>query len=96
MIGLTPDPELVDAFEATGGKGKPRLAQLHVCWATSDEEARSVAHRWWPIAALPPRLLTELARPQDFAAAVQLVSEDAVAARITCGPNPDAHARAQR
>jgi len=44
---------------------------------------------WWPVAALPGRLMTELATPADFEAAAKLVSEDAVASSIVCGPDPD-------
>ena len=93
MIGLAPEPDVVNAFESAGGKEKPRLAQLHLCWAPTEVEARRVAHRWWPIAGLPSRLLTELARPDDFVAAAQLVSEDDVAEKISCGPDPEIHAR---
>ncbi len=39
LIGLAPDPSLVAAFETAGGQGKPRVAQLHVCWATDDGDA---------------------------------------------------------
>ena len=89
MVGVQPDPEVVDAFEATAGPGKPRLAQLHLCWAESDAEARRVAHEWWPNVALPAPLLSELATPAQFAAASDLVTEDAVADAIVVGPEPD-------
>jgi G6PDH family F420-dependent oxidoreductase len=91
LLGLTPNPDIVDAFEAAGGSSKPRLAQVHVCWGPSAEEARALAHRWWPIAGLPPRLMSELALPEDFAAATQLVTVDDVARRVTCGPDPEVH-----
>jgi coenzyme F420-dependent glucose-6-phosphate dehydrogenase len=94
LLGLEPDPDIVDVFEAEGGQDCPRLAQLQVCWAPTESEARCVAHRWWPIAGLPPGLLTELARPEDFAAAAELVTEDDVAEHVTCGPDPDVHAAA--
>jgi len=94
MLGVAADPDLVDAFEAAAGKRGPCLAQMHMCWAPSEGEARRVAHRWWPIAGLPPRVLSELALPEDFEAAVKLVSEDEVAERITCGPDPELHASA--
>jgi G6PDH family F420-dependent oxidoreductase len=94
LLGLTPDPDVVEAFAVAGGEGRPRLAQLHVCWAESERDARATAHKYWPIAALPARILTELALPQDFAAAARLVDEDAVAERIPCGPDPAVHAAA--
>jgi G6PDH family F420-dependent oxidoreductase len=94
LLGLTPDPDIVDAFEAAAGASKPRLAQLHVCWAASAQEAREILHRWWPMAGLPPRLMSELALPEDFAAATQLVTVDDVARRVTCGPDAEPHVEA--
>jgi G6PDH family F420-dependent oxidoreductase len=94
MIAVQPDPRLVDAFEAAGGRGRPRVAQLHVCWAADEADARATAHRWWPIGALPPRLLSELERPADVAAAAALVTEESVAGEVVCGPDPQRHIEA--
>jgi coenzyme F420-dependent glucose-6-phosphate dehydrogenase len=89
MLGVEADPGIVDAFEATAGARKPRLAQLHVCWAESEEQARRVAHECWPNGALPAPLLSQLATPSEFAAAAELVTEDAVAEQIVVGPDPE-------
>jgi G6PDH family F420-dependent oxidoreductase len=89
MLGVQADPEIVDAFEATAGEGRPRLAQLHVCWAESESDARRTAHQWWPNAALPGPLLAELATPAEFAAAAELVTEAAVAEQVVAGPDPE-------
>jgi len=94
MLGLAPEPALVAAFETAGGAGKPRLAQLHVCWAATEAEARTVAHRWWPNGALPSSLLAELSLPKQFEDAAALVSEDDVAATMVCGPDAEGMARA--
>jgi G6PDH family F420-dependent oxidoreductase len=91
LIGVAPDPTLVEAFETAGGRGKPRYAQLHICWAESEATARQTALRWWPQAGLPPAVQTELARPADMAAAARLVTEDAIAEAVVCGPDPDRH-----
>jgi coenzyme F420-dependent glucose-6-phosphate dehydrogenase len=91
MLGVTPEASIVDAFEAGGGSGKPRLAQLHVCWAESEAAARRTALECWPNAGIPAPLLAELATPSQFAAAAQLVTEDAVAEQVVCGPDPDRH-----
>ena len=84
----------MQAFEHAGGGGKPRLAQLHVCWAPSEREARRTAHRWWPNSAIPSPLLSELALPTEFAAAARAVDEDAVAEQVVCGPDPERYAKA--
>ncbi|UDY37534.1 TIGR03557 family F420-dependent LLM class oxidoreductase [Dermatobacter hominis] len=91
LIGVAPDPSAVEAFEHGGGAGKPRLAQLHVCWAATEAEGRATALRWWPQVGLPTPVLSELARPSDFAALAALVDEDAVAEQVVCGPDPDRH-----
>lgn len=91
FIGVTPNPRHVEVFEAAGGIGKPRLGQIHVCWASSAAEARRVAHRWWPNAALPGAVLTELAEPRDFEQAARLVREEDVARVVICGPDADVH-----
>jgi G6PDH family F420-dependent oxidoreductase len=96
LLGLAPDPQIVDAFEAKAGRGRPRLAQVHVCWAETEQEARRIAHTWWPVAALPAQVLTELALTEDFAAAVETVTEDDVARHVTCGPDPETHLAAIR
>jgi G6PDH family F420-dependent oxidoreductase len=88
MLGVKPDPEIVDAYESTAGAGRPRLAQLHVCWAVSEADARRTAHAWWPNGALPDPLLSQLATPSELAAATELVTEDAVAERVVVGPDP--------
>jgi hypothetical protein len=46
------------------------------------------------VAGLSPRLLTELALPEDFAAAAEPVTEEDVARQVVCGPDPDEHAAA--
>jgi coenzyme F420-dependent glucose-6-phosphate dehydrogenase len=91
LVGTSPDEELLSQFEGAGGKGKPRFGQVTVCWAEDEASARKTALEWWPNAALPGELSQELALPRHFEQAAQLVSEDAVAETVVCGPDPDAH-----
>jgi G6PDH family F420-dependent oxidoreductase len=94
LVGVAPDSDVVDAFEAAGGTGKPRLAQVHLCWARSECEARETATRCWPNAAIPDALLGELATPAQFAAAAGQVTADLVAKHVVCGPDVERHAAA--
>ncbi len=94
MISYSPSPNLVEAFERAGGSGKPRIGQVHVCWAPTEEEARRTALEWWPNGAVPERLNSELEQPSDFAALAGMVTEDAIAEAVVCGPDPDRHHRA--
>jgi coenzyme F420-dependent glucose-6-phosphate dehydrogenase len=91
LISVTPDPELVEQFEAAGGEGKPRLGQVTVCYAESEADARRTAHEWWPNAAVKGDLSQELALPRHFEDAAEMVSEDDVAETVVCGPDLDGY-----
>jgi coenzyme F420-dependent glucose-6-phosphate dehydrogenase len=91
LIATEPEDTLVKRFTAAGGKGKPRYAELAVCWAKDDKAARRTAHKRWPNAALSWALTTELPIPAHFESAVEMATEDAVAESIVCGPDADRH-----
>jgi G6PDH family F420-dependent oxidoreductase len=91
LIALQPDAKLLEQFDQAGGEGKPKVGQLHVCWAEDEAAAVATALRWWPNGALPSKVLTELAQPADFEALAGLVTEDAIARAVVCGPDPDRH-----
>jgi len=96
LVCTSAERELVQAFNGTGGKGKPRYAELTVCWAESERSARRTAHRQWPTAAMEWPLSTDLALPAHFQTVAKMVTEDAVAEEIPCGPDADAHLEAIR
>jgi G6PDH family F420-dependent oxidoreductase len=96
LIGVAPDPAVIEAFEAAGGEGKPRFTQLKVCWAPTSEAALATVRRWFPTEGLPPTLLSELATPEEFAAAAELVSDERLADAVVCGPDPEPVAAAVR
>jgi coenzyme F420-dependent glucose-6-phosphate dehydrogenase len=91
LVATEPMRELVEAFGAAGGGGKPRYAEILVCWARDEPSARRTAHRWWPLAGFHGPLVTELAIPAHFEAAAKMVTEDAVAEAVVCGPDPERH-----
>jgi coenzyme F420-dependent glucose-6-phosphate dehydrogenase len=91
LIALAPDPSLVEAYTTAGGAPGMRVGQLHVCVAESEDEARHVARTWWPNGALPGRAATDLERPADYEAFCALVTEDAVAESVLCGPDVERH-----
>jgi coenzyme F420-dependent glucose-6-phosphate dehydrogenase len=94
LFGLVPDPDVIEQFEKAGGEGKPRYGQLHVCWAESEDEAKRIAHEWWPNAAVSGNLNWELPLPSHFEEATELVGPDHVAESVICGPDPERHAEA--
>lgn len=96
LIGVGPDDDPVEAFEAAGGKDKPKYGQIHVCWAADEAEARRTAHQWWPNVAMKGELGVELPLPRHFEQAAEMVREEDVARSVTCGPDPEAHIQAIR
>lgn len=92
LIAVAPSLQLVQAFDEAGGKGKPRYAQVDVCVAADEREARRIARAQWTApAAIPPRLLTKLRVPADFEDVAELISEDQVCERVLCSSDADAH-----
>jgi coenzyme F420-dependent glucose-6-phosphate dehydrogenase len=88
LIGTSPRKETVASFDEAGGQGKPRYGQVTLCWAEDESEAVRTAHRLWPTSAMPGQLSQELALPAHFEQAAQLVTEEAIAGEIPCGPDP--------
>jgi coenzyme F420-dependent glucose-6-phosphate dehydrogenase len=91
LISVAPDKEPVETFQAAGGRGKPLLAEMHVCYAENETEARKTATEWWPNIAMGGQLGQDLALPAHYEAVAELVSEDDVAEVVPCGPDPDRH-----
>lgn len=91
LISIQPSKKLADAFNDSGGAGKPRVGQLTVCWAAGEQEALETAHKWWPVAALPGTLTPELSTPAQFEAASQLVTPELLKERLVLGPDPERH-----
>jgi coenzyme F420-dependent glucose-6-phosphate dehydrogenase len=91
FIGTAPDAEVIRAFEAAGGAGKPKYGQLTVCYAEDEAAARRTAFELWPIAGLKGELSQELPTPAHFEQAAQMVTEEQIGEAVVCGPDPDRH-----
>jgi G6PDH family F420-dependent oxidoreductase len=96
MIAVEPDASLGEQFDAHGGRGKPRIGQLPVCYDSDRDAAIERAHdqfRWfgggWKVNA-------ELPGPAAFAAASRFVGKEDVAESIPCGPDVRTHVEAVR
>jgi probable non-F420 flavinoid oxidoreductase len=68
--------EIVDAFRSNGGEGKPMYLQVHLAYAPTDDEARDAAFAQWRQNTLPNSVMTDLAHPEQIAAAATHVSRD--------------------
>lgn len=93
LIVTEAEKALVKAFTAAGGKG-PRYAEVAMCCAADEEQARKTAHRYfrWSLSGWP--VLAELPHHEAFAAASEHVSVETIAKEISCGPSADRHLEA--
>lgn len=91
LISTSPDKQVVQTFQQSGGTGKPIYGQVTVCWAPTEEEARKTALKIWPNGGLKGPLSQELALPQHFQQASQMVTEEDIAKEVVCGPDPQKH-----
>jgi G6PDH family F420-dependent oxidoreductase len=93
LIVTEPRDDLIEAFVSTGGAG-PRYAEVALCYAEREEDAKKTAHRYfrWSVTGWP--VMAELPDTEGFAAASKHVSLDTVAQFVSCGPSPDRHLRA--
>jgi alkanesulfonate monooxygenase SsuD/methylene tetrahydromethanopterin reductase-like flavin-dependent oxidoreductase (luciferase family) len=95
MITTVPQSDLVEAYRSAGGKG-PLYAEVPMCYATSEDKAREIAHRYhrWSLAGGP--VMPELPDATTFAAASSRITPDDVAEEVSLGPSPEAHLKAVR
>ena len=91
LITAGDEEDVIKQFNTAGGKKKPKYAQVTVCWAKNEKEARRTAHELWPISAMSWPVLSELTIPPYFEEAAKAVTEDKVAEAIVCGPDPKSH-----
>ena len=91
FITTQPDVELVKQFEESGGKGKPEIGQLTVCWAETEEKALDIVYNYWPTMGLPDALHSDLPTPDHFQAAAKLVKKEDIKGKIALGPDPKKH-----
>jgi coenzyme F420-dependent glucose-6-phosphate dehydrogenase len=94
LIATGPEADMIRAFDAAGGRSKPRYGSVTVCWARDVKTARKTAHRVWPTVAMESSLSWELPLPKHFEDVAKLVTEDAVAEEMVCGPDVEEYVNA--
>ena len=71
-------------------QGKPKLLQIHISWAPSDDEAVDQAVREWPNGGMPfPK--QDIKNPEDFAAMAKLVRPEDFTNRVLMTSDLDRH-----
>jgi len=91
FISTAPDSGPVTKYRQLGGQG-PAVAGMKVCWAEDEASAVKLAHDRWRSTGVPGELSQELPVPAHFEQASQHVTPEMVAAKISCGPDPERHA----
>ncbi len=89
LVGLSPEPSVIEGFRQAGGEGKPSYGQVHVCWDESEDRAVETAREWWPNAGVPAKLFVELPLPAHFEQAAEIIDQQIIADSVICGPDPD-------
>ncbi|MET9324906.1 LLM class F420-dependent oxidoreductase [Streptomyces sp. NPDC003038] len=92
LITTAPDAAMVKQFRY-GDQTRPAFASTKVCWSEDRATAVRTAHRLWASEQLPGELPQILPTPRHFEQATELVTEEAVAASVPCGPDPADHVR---
>jgi hypothetical protein len=62
------------------------------CWAPDEQQAVETAHRLWANSGLPGEIAQVLPSPEQFEQASSLVTKEATAESVPCGPDPERHA----
>jgi G6PDH family F420-dependent oxidoreductase len=89
LITTEPRADLVQAFRAAGGQGKPVYGQQPVCWGEDEASARKAAHDKFRFGLLGWKVQSELPGPVNFEAASKFITEDDVAEMVPYGPDPE-------
>ncbi len=88
------DPELdevVNAFRTHGGANKPMYLQVHLAYAPTDAEARAAAFDQWQANALGSSVSTDLAHPEQLAAAAKHVRPEDMHDAVRISSDPARH-----
>jgi G6PDH family F420-dependent oxidoreductase len=93
LVTTEPRADLIEAFAGAGGSGA-RYAEVAICHAEREEDARATAHRYfrWSVTGWPVQ--AELPDTEGFAAASEHVTPETVAQTVSCGPSPERHLEA--
>jgi G6PDH family F420-dependent oxidoreductase len=95
FITTAPAGDDIAAYRRHGGVG-PAQGGVKVCWHDDEQQAVKIAHQTWRNSLLPGQLAQDLPTPTHFDQASELVTEDMIAAKVPCGPDPAKHVAAIR
>jgi G6PDH family F420-dependent oxidoreductase len=96
LVATDPLSELVEQFETAGGAGKPKIAQMPICYDSDKAAAVTRAHSLFRWFGLGWKVNAELPGPSAFDSASSFVREEDVEGSIPCGDDVDAVIEAAR
>ena len=83
--------EVFDAFREGGGAGKPVFLQVHLSWDPDESVAEAVAHDQWRSNVFGSTLAWNLELPEQFDAAAEHVTADAVRGSVLVSADTSRH-----
>src|SRR5918998_3560501 len=63
LVSLAPEEGILERFDQAGGAGKPRYAEVGVCWHPEEKTARRMVYELWPVGGIKGQLSQELPLP---------------------------------
>jgi G6PDH family F420-dependent oxidoreductase len=94
LISVEPLGDLVQAFDAAAGPGKPKFGQLPISYDTDADTARARARKLWRWGVGGWKVNAELPDPEAFDAYSATVTEDDITSAVSCGPDVETHVEA--
>lgn len=91
LISTSPKKEIIESFESNGGKGKPKYAQVAVCFDKDEQKAKEIAFKYWPTKGLPRPDHADLKTPKEFMNASKNLNIDDATKDLAYGPNKQKH-----
>lgn len=85
-VNTSPATDLVRRYRDGGGRGTADGA-LKVSWGPDKDDCAKLAHRLWRTGGVPGELKQELRTPALFDQAASMVSVEAMAEHMPCGPD---------
>jgi G6PDH family F420-dependent oxidoreductase len=85
-VNTSPAKGLVKRYRDHGGRGTAN-GSLKLCWGSDRDECAKLAHRVWRTSGVPGELSQELRTPALFDQAASMVSVEAMAEHMPCGPD---------
>jgi G6PDH family F420-dependent oxidoreductase len=93
FVTTSPDADNIKVFQQHGGKGKPVLAMVKVCWHEDEAQAKKLAYEIWPNSGLTGELAQVLPTPSHFEQACEMVTEEMATKGKALGPDPERYVK---